>query len=190
MLPIGFFVLFVVGIASIAAVTGWRESLAALGVLTISQVALLLSLSLVNYGCRAVRWNIYTRAMHLPTGLLKDVSHYLAGFAMTATPLRWIWRETGLKPDATGALIIVDRAADLAAVGLSLAVTIGLATSGLAGASTAAIVAIALAFLATRPTLVRWGTTVAFSAFGRMPRLFGMIRRAARKLEVFTHALV
>lgn len=195
-ISLGFFALFVVGIVGVVLATGWEESFSAILRLTWVQVGLLLALSLVNYGFRALRWHIYTRAMRIPTDLGQDIRHYLAGFAMTATPgrlgefvrLRWIWRETGLKPDATGALVLVDRAADLAAVGIALAASIALATDGLAGASTAAFIAVALAILATRPTLIRFGVDLAFRATGLFPNLCAAVRRASRRLAVFARA--
>jgi len=117
-------------------------------------LAILLGLSLLNYGFRCLRWHIYTRAMGIKLSLAGNTRHYLGGFALTATPgrigelirLRWIWRETGRKPDSTGSLVLIDRAADLTAVGLILTIAIAVSTVGIQGGGMIGWTAEAVAF--------------------------------------------
>lgn len=193
-ISVALFAAFMVGLIGIAAATGWRETLDAFGRLSLAQFSILLGLSLLNYGFRCARWHIYIRALNIPLSLMSNARHYLGGFALTATPgrvgelirLRWIWRETGRRPDTTGSLVLVDRAADLTAVGLILALAIAVSTVGIQGAWTVSIVALLLAWIATRPVLFRAVITIGWKFLGRFPRFFAMLRRAANGLAVFS----
>lgn len=187
-------VAFLVGLAGIAAATGWEESWASLQRLTLLQIGALLGLSLINYGFRAIRWHVYTGAMRIPTSIQCDLRHYLGGFALTATPgrvgelirLRWIWKQTGLKPDRTGALVLIDRAADLTSIGLMLAACVAVTTAGQAGGLMVAGIAILMAMIVTRPTLLRAAITLGWRMTGVFPKLFAGVRRASRGLAVFS----
>lgn len=192
------FLTFAFGMIGMAAATGWREALEAIQKISIWQFALLLGLSLINYGFRGIRWHVYTSAIGIPTRFPADMRHYLGGFALTATPgrvgelirLRWIWRETGRRPDSTASIVLADRAGDLAAVGLLLAMSIAASAAGLAGAWTAAFLAVLLALLATRPELMRFGITMGWKCLGTFPRLFAGLRRATGGLKTFSKASV
>ena len=59
------------------------ESIAKLGL--ISWVTIL-GLSLVNYGLRFIRWEIYLRRLHSRVPILRSLVYYLGGFAFTTTP--------------------------------------------------------------------------------------------------------
>jgi glycosyltransferase 2 family protein len=48
--------------------------------------AIVLGLSLVNYGVRFVRWEIYLRHFHSQIPILRSLAYYLGGFAFTTTP--------------------------------------------------------------------------------------------------------
>jgi len=191
---LGLLVLFVVGLAGLAAATGWEEVLTHLGALGAPQMALLLALSLVNYVGRGARWHLFTRALGLPTGLLQDMRHFFGGFAMTVTPgrlgelirLRWLRRETGAPYERTAPLMLADRAADLAAMALILALALALSATGIAGALPIVALALAAAWVATRPRLLAGLATGAFRATGRGARLFARIRLAARTLDRFS----
>lgn len=197
-LSIGLFVAFVVGLVGVAAATGWEESLHALSSLSAWQIGLLLSLSLLNYVCRAMRWHIYTNALGVPTSLGTDLRHYLGGFALTATPgrvgelirLRWIWLETGIRPQRTASLVLIDRAADLAAVGLLLAGSVAVSAAGLKGGWTVAILAVLLAIIVTRPRLLHACITLGWKIVGKFPKLFATIRQATRGLHIFSRMAV
>ena len=186
-------VLFVIGFAGIALTTGWDETVTALSRIGPQQLAILLGLSLINYGFRILRWHVYTRAINIPTDLAQDTRHYLGGFALTATPgrlgelirLRWIYMQTGLKPDRTGALVLIDRAADLAAAGLLLGAALLLASPQISKSWIVAGLAIALALVATNPSLIRFGATLGWRIFGVFPKFFASIRRAASAFTTF-----
>lgn len=65
---------------------GWREVSEAVAAVGLLGVAIALSMSLINYGLRFVRWQFYLGAFghHLP--LRPSLKIYLAGFALTTTP--------------------------------------------------------------------------------------------------------
>lgn len=186
--------LFLIGFAGMALVSGWEETLIQLRKISVLQVALLLGLSLVNYVSRGLRWHLYTSALSLGTTISQDFRHYLGGFALTVTPgrvgelvrLNWIARETGAPYDDTAPLALVDRAADLVSVGLLLALTLAFSNAGIAGGIPVAVSAIIIAIIVTRPSLFHWAITTGWKAVGQWPRLFARIRRAARRLHVFS----
>lgn len=59
------------------------ESIAKLGLAGWSVV---LGLSLMNYGLRFARWEMYLRRLHVRLPLLRSLAFYLGGFAFTTTP--------------------------------------------------------------------------------------------------------
>ena len=61
----GLFALMLIGLAGLAAVTGWEETKAQLARLSLVEVTVLLTLSLVNYFFRAIRWHIFARCLGL-----------------------------------------------------------------------------------------------------------------------------
>ena len=65
---------------------GWREVLAAAGQVGFIGLAVALSLSLVNYGLRFLRWQAYLGAMSHAVPWRPSLGIYLAGFALTTTP--------------------------------------------------------------------------------------------------------
>ncbi len=192
----GLIALFVAGVAGLFAATGWEETRAQVARLTLWQGAALLALSLVNYLLRGLRWHLFARRLGLPTSRAQDLRHFLGGFAMVVTPgrvgelvrMRWLKRETGWSFERTAPLALMDRAADLAAMAIILALSVALATTGVRGAVPVAALALAAAFVATHPRLLAWVVTQAHRATGRMPRLFGRLRAAARSLDRFAGA--
>lgn len=190
----GLLVLVLAGLAGLAAATGWEETRAELAKLGWVQIGILLILSLANYGMRAVRWHLFTRRLELPTNLSQSIRHFFGGFAMSVTPgrvgelirLRWLSRETGAALDRIAPLVLVDRAADLAAMGLALGLTLALGAGGIAYATPVAALAIAIAIVATRPALLSRIVTWTFRLTGRAPRLMSRARRAALSLGLFT----
>jgi len=190
----GLFALVIAGLAGLAAATGWQETRAQLLRLGPGQVALLLALSLVNYIFRGLRWHLLARRLGLSTGLLQNLRHFIGGFAMSVTPgrvgelirMRWLWRETGWPVERTAPLVLVDRASDLAAMALILALSVALSAGGIAMAAPVALLALVAAWVATRPRLLAGLVTLAWRATGRFPRLMGRIRRAARSLVQFS----
>ena len=190
----GLFALVFAGLIGLAAATGWEETMAQLSRLTFGQMAILLALSLVNYGFRGLRWHIFARRLGLDTRFWQDMRHYIGGFAMSVTPgrvgelvrMRWLRRETGWSFARTAPLVLVDRASDLAAMALILAVTIALSATGIGGAVPVTILALAAALVATRPRLLAWIADAGYGIVGRWPRLFARLRIAARSLARFS----
>lgn len=91
----------------------------------LAPLALVLALSLANYGLRYLRWHYYIRALghRVPDGA--HLAIYLAGFALTATPGKAgeVIRTVYLSPhgvtatDSIGVLLL-ERALDLVAIAL------------------------------------------------------------------------
>lgn len=193
---VGLVLLFIAGIGGLVAATGWEETRAQIARITLMQGAILLALSLVNYLLRGLRWHLFARRLGLPTGLGQDLRHFLGGFAMVVTPgrvgelvrMRWLKRETGWSFERTAPLALVDRASDLAAMAIILGLSVSLATTGVAGVLPVTVFALGAAYVATHPRLLAWVVTQAHRAFGRMPRLFGKMRAAARSLDRFSGA--
>ncbi|MEL7344503.1 MAG: lysylphosphatidylglycerol synthase transmembrane domain-containing protein [Pseudomonadota bacterium] len=193
-ITLGLLALVVLGFAGLAATTGWQESLDALTRLTGGQMIALLVLSLINYLFRGLRWHLCARALGLGTGLVTDLRHFLAGFAMSATPgrlgelvrMRWIKRETGWPFDRTAPLFLMDRAGDLAAMALLLAAALWVSTTAIVGAIPLTILALGAAIVVTRPRLLRLSATWGHKLTGILPKLFARIRRAANSLGRFS----
>lgn len=187
--------LMLIGLLGAAAATGWDKALAQMTKLGAAQIGALLGLSLVNYLCRAIRWHMLARRLGVPQGAARNMLQFLAGFSMTVTPgrvgelirMRWISRATGWRIERSAPLALVDRALDLAAMGLLLALSLLLATRAISGALPVALLALLAAWVATRPALLAALAQTGYRATGLFPRLFARIRRAARSLSVFSH---
>ncbi len=190
----GLFALVVAGLASLAAATGWHETMQQIRQLAPWQVVALLALSLANYALRGLRWHFFARRLGLPTGLMQNMRHFLGGFAMSVTPgrvgelvrMRWLRRETGWTFARTAPLVLMDRASDLVAMALILAIAVALSAAGMAGAVPVVIGAFILAFVATRPALLAGLASAGYARIRRWPRLFARIRSAARSLQRFS----
>ena len=194
MLLAGLFGLMVLGLLGLAAATGWSETLDQFRKLSPLQVGALLGLSLANYFLRGVRWHLFARRLGLPTGLLQDVRHFIAGFAMSVTPgrvgelvrMRWLRRETGWSFERTAPLVLMDRASDLVAMALILALGVTFSAAGIKGALPVTLLALGAACAATRPRSLSIIAGGLYRIIGRWPRLFVRVRRAARSLGRFT----
>lgn len=87
-------------------------------------VSLLLGLSVVNYGLRAVRWELFSAQLDLSVPLLRNGCYYVAGFSMTPTPgklgeLMRLWlirRGHGVTLHQSLPLVLGDRVGDTYAV--------------------------------------------------------------------------
>lgn len=66
--------------------SGWQDIVHAVGKVGFLGVATALSLSLINYGLRFIRWQIYLQAMNHTIPWWPSLKIYLAGFALTTTP--------------------------------------------------------------------------------------------------------
>lgn len=186
--------LFVSGVATLFAATGWEDVRAQVARLTSVEILVLLALSLVNYLLRGLRWHLFARRLGLSVSLGQSLLHFLGGFAMTVTPgrvgelvrMRWLRRETGWPVERTAPLVLMDRATDLAAMGLMLGLAVSMTTLGLSAAVPVAIVAIGVAYLATQPRLLSALVTLIWRALGFWPRRFARARQAARSLVRFS----
>ena len=185
--------LFILGIA-IAGFTAageniWHEVTR----LSLGQFCILLALSLVNYLVRAWRWFIHARALKIPLSLMQTFWHYFGGFGLTLTPgrvgelvrLRWITKETGVTAEQALPLVLLDRAADLAAIGLLMAGSFML-MGGFQGGYPVVMMCLATALIVTRPSLAEFLATQLWRLVGRWPRRFVGARRAARSLGPFS----
>jgi glycosyltransferase 2 family protein len=192
------FALLAVGMLGAIRATGWHELVAQLSVITWKSFLVLLAFSLVNYGFRALRWHFMATRLGLPTTLLQNFRHYLGGFAMTITPgrvgelvrMRWIMRETGWAFERTAPMALVDRASDLAAMaalmGVAVAATLGTLNTGLGAAIPVTILAIVVAYIATRPSLLAAIAHHGYRLIGLKPRIFAKLDRAAKALARFS----
>ncbi len=196
---IGLVAIVVISLGLLAAATGWEETWASLSALTMGQVLFLLFLSTWNYVMRGIRWFLYLRVLGVPLTFMAGMRHYLAGFAMTVTPgrlgelvrLRWIHQETGFSYERAAPIILVDRAADLAAIGLLMAMAFVLSAAGSAsGLLPVALISVFVAILFTRQSLALAGITLLWRIVGRWPALFARLRRAARTLGPFSHPTI
>ena len=191
---LGLLALIAVGLIGAIAATGWREVWAQISKITVPQILILLGLSMVNYLARSLRWHLYARRLGLNTRLAQDIRHFLGGFAMSVTPgrvgelvrMRWIRRETGWSFERTAPLMLADRASDLAAMGVLLALTLALSTRGIALGLPVALLALIGAFVATRPALLAGLAGLGYRTTGRFARFFVQVRRAAGSLARFS----
>ncbi len=189
-------VLFLAGLIGLAAATGWEETLAQIARLSLLQCLLLLVLSLANYLLRGLRWHLFAQRLGVPTALPQDMRHFLGGFAMIVTPgrvgelvrMRWLKRETGWAFERTAPLVLMDRASDLAAMAIILALSVAITAGGIGSALPVAGLALLAAYAATHPRLLAAIVTRLYRATGLFPRLFGRIRVAARSLGRFSNA--
>ncbi len=194
----GLFVLTAVGLVGLAMATGWAETVEAIKRLSLLGFLLLLALSLVNYGFRGLRWHLFGRALGLPTSVGQDMRHFVGGFAMSVTPgrvgelvrMRWIRRETGWPFERTAPLVLVDRAADLIAMAVLMAAALVISAAPVGGAIPVIILALVVAVLATRPTMLRGCATLGYRLTGWFPRLFARIRSASKSLGAFQNPTV
>ncbi len=190
------FTLVAFGLISLAMATGWEETTTQLAKLGAMQIVVLLALSLLNYLLRGARWHLFARRLGLRVTFRQSQRHFLGGFAMSVTPgrvgelirLRWITRECGGAPERAAPLVLIDRASDLAAMAIILALALSQSLSNLSvAAPVVAALSLLAAFIVTRPKLLTYTIGSIWKIIGRKPRLFARARRAARSLVAFTN---
>ena len=159
--------------------------------LTPAEVVGLLGLSLVNYGVRTLRWQVYSRRIGLRLPWRHCLLYYFAGFAMTITPgkvgeiLRlWLMRRGyGVRYERSASLAVADRLSDIGA--MLILCLIGLtAFTGYAWA--AAVVTVVMAGLTIgllHPGLLVRLVEWVYARIGRAPRLFARARTLLRHLK-------
>lgn len=135
-----------------------QAMLDSLGRLGLGGIALVLSLSLLNYGLRFFRWHWYLRRLGQRLPLGRHALIYFGGFALTVSPgkageaLRALYlRPMGVPYARSFAVLLVERVLDLMAMAL-LASLLLLHVPGLGGGvAVAALIAIAIALMAGTP---------------------------------------
>lgn len=194
----GVLLLFLVGLVGVVAATGWAETWAQLSKLGTVQIVLLLALSLVNYIARGSRWHLFARRLGLPLPLATNLTHFFGGFAMSITPgrigelirLRWITKLSDWRVERVSPLPLVDRAFDLAGMGLLLVAGLLMSQAGGTNSAVAvAALAIVSALIVTRPVLLHGIITGIWKIAGRWPRVFVRLRSAASAMSVFSSAV-
>jgi len=116
---------------------GWRDVLDAFASVGLAGMVIALALSLVNYGLRFVRWQMYLSALgnavdHGPSAVI-----YVAGFALTTTPgkagemLRGVFLEArGMSFTSSTAAFLSERLSDLVAIVLMTLLGVSLYPQG------------------------------------------------------------
>lgn len=169
-----------------------RELAAALGRFNLALLWPVLALSLVNYGLRFVRWEVYLRHLGVRLPLPSSLAVLLVGFLLSVTPGKagelgkaWLVRELGGGPARRVVpAVLAERVTDL--LGVVLLIALGaLALPAPAGwwlaAGGVAAVTLAVALLTWRSAARRL-----FAAAERLPRL----GRHAHHLEEVYERLV
>lgn len=102
---------------------GWKEVVAAFVHIGIIGTAAALAMSLVNYGLRFVRWQLYLARLGHKLDVLASARIYLAGFALTTTPGKageafrgLLLKHHGVPYPASFAAFISERLSDLVAI--------------------------------------------------------------------------
>ena len=112
---------------------GWRDVARVISAVGVSTIAVALTLSLVNYALRFWRWQQYLLTLGYKVALLDSLRIYIAGFALTAVPLKSgeaissvILKRHGVPYSASLAAFLAERLSDvtsllvLIAAGLSV----------------------------------------------------------------------
>lgn len=132
-----------------------------------------LALSLVNYGLRFVRWEIYLKALGVTLARARSLAVFLVGFLLSVTPGKagelgkgWLVRELGGGPALRVVpAVLAERVTDL------LGVLILLAIGALPFPGGQWIAALGLAAVAAAVLLLTWqrGADLAFRLLERLP---------------------
>lgn len=102
---------------------GWEEVKEAFNRIGIIGTMIALALSLVNYGLRFCRWQMYLSKLGYNIEVLPSLRIYLSGFALTTTPGKAgeafrgvLLKQRGVPFPATFAAFISERLSDLVAI--------------------------------------------------------------------------
>lgn len=134
-------------------IAGWSDVVSALRLIGVQGTLIALYMSLINYGLRFVRWQIYLKHLGYSLDSLVSFRIYLCGFALTTTPGKAgeVYRSVLLKQfdvpyPVTFAAFVSERLSDLIAI--VLLTLIGLAQySEARGIVLAGMAAILLVFV-------------------------------------------
>lgn len=102
---------------------GWEDVVAAFALIGISGTVIALAMSLVNYGLRFARWQMYLARLGCRVEWLPSLRIYLSGFALTTTPGKAgeafrgvLLKQRNVPFPATFAAFVSERLSDLVAV--------------------------------------------------------------------------
>ncbi len=178
------------GIAALFADAG--DVRATLSRLTFTQLAPLLVLSSCAFCLRALRWQLYTRALGMRVAVLDNALIYFGGFALGATPgrvgevvrLMLLRRNFGLPYRRTAALLIADRLNDVNTLALLMLMGLSyvLQQSALIVVALALVVAIN-ALLRFPAPLIRIVNALHVLSRRRFKRLTAGLRRLLRRTQ-------
>lgn len=174
------------GLSIWAGIGGVMRHIADLHVATIGAM---LGLSLVNYGLRAWRWQMFSDALDVVVPWRRSLLYYVAGFSMTTTPgkagealrLWLIERCHGYGYQRIAPIFIADRLSDMLAHLLLVIIGVG-AFAHYAGLTViGAVVLVVLVFAFLRPGVLIRLVNAGYAATGRRrTRLFGGLRTTLR----------
>lgn len=102
---------------------GWKDVIAAFVQIGLGGTLIALSLSLVNYGLRFIRWQMYLSQLGHSVAWLPSLRIYLSGFALTTTPGKAgetfrgvLLKQRGVPYPSAFAAFISERLSDLVAI--------------------------------------------------------------------------
>lgn len=180
-------------VVALAFVADAGELVAALGAFEPARLAPVLALSLVNYGLRFVRWEIYLRRLGVRLPTLESLAIFLCGFVLSVTPGKagelgkaWLVRELGGGAARNVvAAVLAERVADLLAmlvlVSLGAFSFAGGAVVGAAGLTAVALIVGVLAWRRAARLVLRLGH--------KLPGVGGMADVLAEVYERFRELL-
>lgn len=182
-------VLFIVGIAALGLYVGIADVAREMRRLSPWVLTGILLLSIVNFGARALRWQLYTGRLGLPVPLSRSVTYYMAGFAMSPTPgklgevLRlWLLERChGVPYERSVPMLLGDRISDTLVLVLFCLLGVATFTDHLLATLALVVFLCLLMLLLVRPRLLLLLALQLYGWIGRWPRTFGRIRLALRR---------
>lgn len=181
-------VVFIAGMVILAANLGLQDVIGHIRSISPEVVCGLLALSLVNYGIRIVRWNLFARRVKIIIPFKRMALYFVAGFAMTTTPgkvgeaLRlWLMQRChGCRYRRAAPLLLGDRIGDANAIMLLCLIGLASYTDYLWLTLVGTAVLAAMSALLYRPRFLVWLLLAAYGAIKRAPRIFAALRTALR----------
>ena len=151
-------VLSALGYLLFALISGWREVTSAIVQVGVFGLMVALSLSLVNYGLRFSRWQLYLHTLGHRIPWWTSLRIYLAGFALTTTPGKAgeafrgvLLKRHGVPYPSSFAAFFSERLSDLIAIVLLTLFGVGLHPNAAPLIFVGAALAIALLVLLANP---------------------------------------
>lgn len=166
---------------------GWEEVKEAFNRIGIIGTMIALALSLVNYGLRFCRWQMYLSKLGYNIEVLPSLRIYLSGFALTTTPGKAgeafrgvLLKQRGVPFPATFAAFISERLSDLVAIVLLTLVGLSQYPQArwmvIAGVLGIAVVLVCISSLTMLTRLHEWSSA-------RSGKLFSLVTQVATLLQ-------